>query len=148
MEIIYIFYFLRQILSTTLSWFSWHCNSNIPMYFCLILLFAWTKKNLNRENCTWWLGDINPNSHEKGDHCSQIELVMWDIGLNNPVSVAPCYWFVANRDWIKVPRISINRGHFGHAEIMVCFTLIFVIIQLQHFNLHLCPYFKNWFDLK
>ena len=51
--------------------------------------------------------------------------------LNNPVSVAPrCYWYVADRDWIELSRLSIDRSQFGSAKITVDFTHIFAIFQL------------------
>ena len=47
----------------------------------------------------------------------------------------------AERDWIVLPRLSIDRNQFGRAEITVDFMNFFAIFQLKQL------YFKNIFLL-
>ena len=54
-----------------------------------------------------------------------------EIRLNNPVSVLPVTdMSLSDRDWIKLPRFSIDRNQFGHTKITVNFTHISAIIPL------------------
>ena len=48
---------------------------------------------------------------------------------------------LADRDWIVLPRLSINRSQFGRAEITVDFMNVFAIFQLKQL------YFKHIFLL-
>ena len=38
---------------------------------------------------------------------------------------------LADRDWIVLPRLSIDRSQFGRAEITVDFIYFFAIFQLK-----------------
>ena len=75
---------------------------------------------------------INPHGLLTKDKFVQLPICVSGIHkLNNPVSVAPrYYWYVADRDWIELPRLSVDRSQFGRAGITVDFTHIFAIIQL------------------
>ena len=46
---------------------------------------------------------------------------------------------LADRDWIELPRLSIDRNQFGRAEITVDFMNFFAIFQLKQL------YFKHFF---
>ena len=66
------------------------------------------------------------------------EYVIWTIRsifnrtrMDNPVTVAPHYWYVADRDWIELPCLSINCNQFGHTKITLDFTHIFAIKHIS-----------------
>ena len=63
---------------------------------------------------------LNPEGAAKAQ-----SVVSLTCRLNNPVSVAPCKWYVADRYWIELPCLSIDHNQFGRSEITVHFTDIF-----------------------
>ena len=97
-----------SIIDKTVSLY-WKNNRQIT---CL----SW--RTFNCVSARFW----NPLNKKKNPHTHRI--------LNNPISVATRYWYVADRHWIELPHLFVDRNQFGRAEIMVDFTYIFELVQL------------------